>query len=146
MSDKFDAAKIVLPDGRVGYDCLKLANIPTEGIFLRDYPNHMIQVRTQYTLYTFITRNGAPFVEGIATANDGGSVRYLAEQTGGILIQGSTWGGSMLKLGYIGVDMHLEFDFGKPRQCLTTSRIASIQVMALDEITAPTEHTDAQAE
>ena len=42
-------------------------------------------------------------------------------------IQGSTWGGSLLKQGFIGRSMHLEFrhpDFQTP---ITTSRIVDVR-------------------
>jgi hypothetical protein len=45
-----------------------------------------------------------------------------------VQIAGSTWGGSMLKMGWIGVGMHLEFrvpHFGT----LTTSRIKSVEIV-----------------
>ena len=41
-------------------------------------------------------------------------------------IAGSTWSGSMIKVGFIGIDMHLEFFINQKR--ITTSRIESIKI------------------
>src|SRR5438105_5011668 len=100
MSDKFEEAKITLPDGREAYDCLKLATIPTEGIFLKDHQDHLIVVQTKNTRYEFINRGGK--VEGVARKQDGTLPKYLT-QPQSVNIHGSTWGGSMIKVGYIGV-------------------------------------------
>jgi len=128
MNDKFDAAKINLPDGREAYDCLKLAAIPTEGIFLKDHPDHLIVVQTQNTRYEFISEGGK--VLGRAIKPDGSTPRYLPEQVP-VNIHGSTWGGSMLKIGYIGVEMYLEFSTEGVPGTITTSAIVSVQVAAL---------------
>ncbi len=47
-------------------------------------------------------------------------------------IPGSTFGGSMLKLDYIGVGMHMEFSFydnNAPAKVITTSRILEVHVL-----------------
>jgi hypothetical protein len=45
-------------------------------------------------------------------------------------IHGSTFGGSMLKLDYIGVDMFMEFSFySKQHGAITTSRIQEVHVL-----------------
>lgn len=43
------------------------------------------------------------------------------------VIHGSTWGGSMLKVGFIGRGMHLEFGPAGSRGIITTSRIVDIR-------------------
>lgn len=43
-----------------------------------------------------------------------------------VYINGSTWGGSMLKLGYIGKGMHLEIVYDRKR--ITTSMIKAIVI------------------
>lgn len=43
-------------------------------------------------------------------------------------IGGSTWGGSMLKMKYIGIGMRLEFSTDEHR-CITTSEIKAIEVI-----------------
>lgn len=128
MNEKFEAAKIKLPDGREGYDCVKLASIPTEGIFLKDHCDHLIVVQTQNTRYEFTTEGTE--VRGQAFKADGSKPRYLAEQAP-VHIHGSTWGGSMIKVGYIGTDMHLEFSTAGVEGAVVTSSIESIQVAAL---------------
>ena|SRR3990167_2942137 len=40
-------------------------------------------------------------------------------------IQGSTWGGSMLKVGFVGLNMHLEFHV-RVHGTITTTKISSI--------------------
>lgn len=122
----FDAAKIRLPDGRVAYDAVKLAGIPTEGLFLVEYPSHIITVRTQNTIYELVTDGSR--VTATEIKPDGSFPRFI-ETPGPIHINGSTWGGSMLKLDYIGVGMHMEFSIPNTTYgVITTSAIASISV------------------
>lgn len=52
---------------------------------------------------------------------------HLMEPTEGYLT-GSTWGGSMLKMGWIGYDMFMEFSF-ENRKPLVTSRVRSAKVV-----------------
>lgn len=71
------------------------------GIWLKDVPSNCgIEVQTQNTLYQ-IRRLG----EGWEIK---GHARFCPDWTP-CIISGSTWGGSMLKMGFIGVGMHLEF-------------------------------------
>lgn len=42
-----------------------------------------------------------------------------------VLVRGSSWGGSMLKTGYLGPGMRMEFEHPRFR-CVTTSRIVSV--------------------
>ena len=121
-----DEAKIVLPDGRVAYDCVKLAGLATEGIFLKIYPRHWVRVRTRNTQYVLVTWEGKVTIQ--ATKSDGSKPKYAAEETE-TTVHGSTWGGSMLRVGYIGVGMHLEFSYGG--KTITTSEIESIQVVEI---------------
>ena len=44
-----------------------------------------------------------------------------------VSIQGSTWGGSLLKQGFIGRSMHLEFTHPDFRGSITTSRIVEVR-------------------
>ena len=132
--NNFDDAKVRLPDGRIAFDCLKLAEIPTAGIFLRDYPNHVVFVRTRNTLYTLVVRDGQ--VTAHAERHDGSRPTFVPEPTP-INVHGSTWGGSLLKLDYIGVNMHLEFDYDK--QCITTTAIENVRVALLSEAAAASE-------
>jgi len=128
MSDKFAEAYIHLPDGRLAYDCAKLVTIETEGVFLKDYPNHVLMVNTKNTSYGFITRNGIVEGKAAAVVEGGREPRYLTEHTKNIDIHGSTFGGSMIKVGYIGVDMHLEFSYPEHPKSIVTTAIQSIRI------------------
>lgn len=55
-----------------------------------------------------------------------GNNRYCPQPTP-CKIHGSTWGGSMLKIGFIGIGMHLEFST-KDHRRITTSTIATVAV------------------
>lgn len=131
MSNQFDEAKIRLEDGRVTYDCVKLAQIETEGIWLRgdkcNIPQRCeIRVRTKNTLYSLKVDDD--FINAVAERNDN-HTNYLPLPMQ-INIHGSTWGGSMLKMGYIGVDMHLEFSLPNGKT-ITTSAIESLTVLPI---------------
>lgn len=69
------------------------------GIFTRDVPeNSVVLVKTWNSLYTLAKRNGRWEGQG------GG----MLQEAKAIHINGSTFGGSILKVGFIGVGMHLE--------------------------------------
>ncbi len=128
MNERFNTAKIQLADGRVAFDCLKLADIAVEGIRLAEYPNHVIVVNTKNTKYVFTSADGK--VVGQAIKPNGFPVRYLATEQP-VNIHGSTYGGSMIRIGFIGVEMHLEFST-KEEGPITTSEIQSVQVAPLE--------------
>lgn len=122
-------AKIILPDGNIAYDAVALAKMETEGCFLKDVVGWKVTVRTENTKYVFeVTAEG---IIGQAFKEDGTVPRYLAERTVDVKINGSTWGGSMLKMDYIGVDMYLEFHDRVEPHWITTSRIESIKLEKL---------------
>ena len=127
MSDAFDSAKIRTADGRVGFDACKLVEIPVEGIALKDYPNHKISVRTVNTTYVLTTRNGRVLGQAF---QEGKEAKHLSRESE-VNIHGSTWGGSMLKIGFIGVYMHLEFSIVGRAGFIHTSEIRSITVREL---------------
>ena len=126
-AEQFNEAKIKLPDGREAYDCVKLAQIETEGVSLgkgRNVPErcHII-VRTINTDYHLDIDGSA--VKVMDERRDGRPQRF--PKAVACNIHGSTWGGSMLKMDYIGVGMHLEFHTdGHPT--LTTSEIQSLTI------------------
>jgi len=128
MNDKFSEAQVRLDDGRIAYDAAKLADIPVEGVHLKDYLNHVIVVQTLNTKYVFTSIQGR--VRGQAFKVEG-EPRYLAKSEV-VHIHGSTWGGSMIRLGFIGVDMRLEFST-KEHNCITTSPIQSVQFAPLEQ-------------
>lgn len=90
------------------------------GILSKDMePSSRLQVHTKNTLYTILKdAEGNYFIHG---------GRFSLPTP--CCIAGSTWGGSMLKVGFIGVGMHLEFSImgpGKQRMTYTTSQIKEI--------------------
>jgi len=114
-----EASKITLADGRVAFDCVKLAQVETEGVFLQDIPaNSRVFVQTGNTLYQF------DFVDGQIIGLGG---KYLPEPVP-VVIHGSTFGGSMIKVEYIGIDMHLEFHVIGQKKTTTTSAIRNIKI------------------
>lgn len=128
MAEQFDAAKIKLEDGRVAYDCVKLAQIETEGAWVsgknRNIPENCdILVRTQNTLYDLRIRGNE--ISGLAYRNDGHKNYLVVRRL--INVHGSTWGGSMLKMNYIGIGMHLEFSI-PGQKTVTTSEIQSLTI------------------
>jgi hypothetical protein len=137
MSDQFDAAKVRLADGTVAYDAVKLAQIETEGIYLKGsekFPRNIphdcvITVRTKNSTYT-LTIHGDN-IEAICERHDGREDHnFLPVQTP-IYVSGSTFGGSMLKVGYLGVGMHMEFSPSDSDKVYTTSAIESLSVKPL---------------
>lgn len=89
------------------------------GIWLRDVRG-TVKVQTLNTLYTLTDIDPAT-----ATAKIQGHPRYCLVPTA-CRINGSTWGGSMLKVGFIGRGMHLEFSVNHPDGVITTSQIKRV--------------------
>lgn len=89
------------------------------GVFLEALaPDTVLQIRTQHHHYT------AQFL-GEGAAMISGHPQYCPQPVQ-VTIAGSTWGGSMLKLRFIGRGMHLEFhhpDYSRP---IITSPIQDI--------------------
>jgi hypothetical protein len=73
-------------------------------------------VKTQNTLYTVERREDGLYIWG--------SRRFCPAPTK-CVISGSTWGGSMLKIGFIGIGMFMEFNVDG-HKTLTTSLIKEI--------------------
>ena len=80
------------------------------------------------------TRNSVYFIDRVAEGKEGltiqGHPRYCPEPTPAYIL-GSTFGGSMLKIGFIGRGMHLEFSFyennNTHRGTITTSQIQEVE-------------------
>lgn len=125
---KFDPAKVRLADGSIAFDCAKLAELPVEGVRVADYMNHVFIIHTRNTKYVLTHVQGR--MRGQAFKDDGSLPRYLAEEQV-IHFHGCTYGGSMIRMGFIGVDMHLEFST-KEHSGITTSAIQSVQVAPLE--------------
>lgn len=90
------------------------------GVSLGDLPpSTVLEIQTQHHRYT------AVFL-GESQALLSGHPEYCPEPVL-VAIAGSTWGGSMLKLRYIGRGMHLEFCHPEYRTPIVTSRIQEVR-------------------
>ncbi len=83
------------------------------GVYLRDLsPGSALSVQTENRVYEMV-------VLGNGTALISGHPEFCPEPTE-VRIQGSTWGGSMLKMKFLGRGMHLEFEHPLHRRILTS--------------------------
>jgi len=93
------------------------------GIYLTDlFPGDEVRVQTRNTLYT---------IRKVATGNltiQGHA--YYCPKPVVARINGSTWGGSMLKMGFIGKGMHLEFTIPGSQWpgAIITTQIQSVEL------------------
>ena len=89
------------------------------GVNIKDFHQYTVLcVRTRSRSYTLLREStGEWYISGHPT--------YCPEPTR-CYIHGSTWGGSMIKVGYIGRGMHLEFSTDKHPGAITTSTIEEI--------------------
>ncbi|HLN01433.1 MAG TPA: hypothetical protein VK335_19250 [Bryobacteraceae bacterium] len=90
------------------------------GVYLCDLPRQStLEVETQNRSYTIVLfESGAALISG--------HPRYCPEPVL-VKIEGSNWGGSMLKPSYVGRGMHLEFRHPEYEQPIITSRILEIR-------------------
>jgi hypothetical protein len=93
------------------------------GVYLYDLPEQAtLEVETQNRRYTLVNHgNGRVFISG--------HPEFCPEPVL-VKIEGSNWGGSMLKMAFVGRGMHLEFrhpGYGRP---IVTSRIVEIRQTA----------------
>jgi hypothetical protein len=109
------------------------------GVSLGDLsPSTVLEIETQNHRYT------AVFL-GESQAMISGHPEYCPEPVL-VAIAGSTWGGSMLKLRYIGRGMHLEFSHPEYRSPIVTSRIQAVRECAnFRSETSSTKHRPAHA-
>ena len=90
------------------------------GVFLDSLqPATVLQIQTQHNCYTAVLIGGS-------RALISGHPRYCPQPVL-VAIAGSTWGGSMLKLHFVGRGMHLEFHHPEYRTPIVTSLIQEIQ-------------------
>jgi|SRR5579871_2573914 len=90
------------------------------GVFLQDLPPAtVLDIQTQHHLYTAVV-----LAENSVLIC--GHPEYCPEPVP-VAVAGSTWGGSMLKRGFVGRGMHLEFSHPNYRTPITTSRIQQIR-------------------
>ena len=90
------------------------------GVFLNDLPpSTVLEIRTLHHRYTAVLLGGS---EALLS----GHPEFCPEPVH-VAIAGSTWGGSMLKLQYVGRGMHLEFRHPEYPTPIVTSPIQEIR-------------------
>jgi hypothetical protein len=90
------------------------------GVALQDLaPETTLLVQTQHSCYKLV-------LQGESQAWISGHPKFCPEPVL-VTLEGSTWGGSMLKPRYIGRGMHLEFRHPEYDVPIVTSRIEEIQ-------------------
>lgn len=97
------------------------------GVFLESLkPGTILKVQTKNTLYIIQKTGDTPAVYLIM-----GHPRYCPTPSPTTII-GSTWGGSMLKVGFIGRGMRMEFS--DPRYCAPRGTITTSEIQEITEI------------
>src|SRR5438270_7352923 len=90
------------------------------GVYLPDLPQGAaVEIETQNHTYTLVAC-------GESAALISGHPKFCPEPVR-VSIHGSTWGGSLLKQGFIGRSMHLEFGHPDYTSPITTSRIVDVR-------------------
>jgi hypothetical protein len=90
------------------------------GVFLDDLPpSTVLEIQTMHHRYTVVLLGGSE-------AMLSGHPEFCPEPVQ-VAIAGSTWGGSMLKLQYVGRGMHLEFRHPQYSTPIVTSPIQEIR-------------------
>jgi hypothetical protein len=89
------------------------------GVFLEDLPpSTVLRIYTQHRCYTAVMLGGSQ-------ALISGHPEYCPQPVP-VAISGSTWGGSMLKMHFVGRGMHLEFHHPEYRTPIVTSLVQDI--------------------
>lgn len=90
------------------------------GVFLEDLRRKtVLQIETQHHCYTAVVVDDNSVLIS-------GHPEYCPEPVM-VAITGSTWGGSMLKCGFVGRGMHLEFAHPDYKTPIVTSRIKEVR-------------------
>ena len=90
------------------------------GVFLHDLPpSTVLKIQTMHHCYTAVLLGGSD-------ALISGHPEFCPDPVQ-VAIAGSTWGGSMLKLQYVGRGMHLEFHHPEYDTPIVTSPIQEIR-------------------
>ena len=90
------------------------------GVFLEELPpSTVLQIYTQHRCYTAVLLGGSQ-------ALISGHPEYCPSPVP-VAIAGSTWGGSMLKMHFVGRGMHLEFHHPEYRTPIITSPVRDIR-------------------
>ena len=102
------------------------------GVFIKDLPvGKTLKVRTQNTVY---------FIDRVSEGPEGltiqGHPRYCPEPIKAYIL-GSNFGGSMIKIGFVGRGMYMEFTLvttGEPKQARYHGTIVTSQIQEVEEI------------
>ena len=102
------------------------------GVFIKDLPvGKTLKVRTQNTVY---------FIDRVSEGPEGltiqGHPRYCKEPVKAYIL-GSTFGGSMIKVGFVGRGMYMEFTLattGEPKQAKYHGTIVTSKIQEVEEI------------
>ena len=90
------------------------------GVFLKDLPpSTILQIQTLHHCYTAVLLGGS---DALISGHPEFCPRPVQ-----VAIAGSTWGGSMLKLQFVGRGMHLEFHHPEYPTPIVTSAIQEIR-------------------
>jgi len=90
------------------------------GVYLKDLPDETtLEIETQNRSYILVSR-------GQGQALISGHPEFCPEPVL-VRIEGSNWGGSMLKASFVGRGMHLEFRHPEYQRPIITSRIMEIR-------------------
>lgn len=92
------------------------------GVYLRGLPeNSILEVRTRNRSYTLrLVRGGGVLISGHPE---------ICPDPVLVHVNGSHWGGSMIKLDYVGRGMHLEFRHPDYEGVVVTSRIVDVRLL-----------------
>ena len=112
------------------------------GVFLHDLPpSTVLEIQTMHHCYTAVLLGGSH-------ALISGHPEFCPSPVH-VAIAGSTWGGSMLKLQYVGRGMHLEFHHPEYDTPIVTSPIQEIrdsQPLLSDSISSPSIELSSRAQ
>ncbi len=101
-----------------------IASDTNEGVYLDELaPGEQLEVQTRSRCYHLLNQGGGEVLIS-------GHPEYCPEPVQ-VKINGSTWGGSMLKEEFIGRGMYLEFQHPEHRK-ITTSRIVDIRLVVIN--------------
>jgi hypothetical protein len=92
------------------------------GVYLRELPEHsVLEVETQNRFYTLvIQRDGNVLISGHPE---------ICPEPVLVHVNGSNWGGSMIKLDFVGRGMHLEFKHPDFDGVVVTSEIVEVRLL-----------------
>jgi hypothetical protein len=115
-------SETVMRNGHLGdHEISRIMQSEIEGgVFLPDLPQQtVLEIQTMHRCYTAV-------LLGQGAALLSGHPEYCPQPVV-VAITGSTWGGSMLKLNFVGRGMHLEFQHPEYEMPIVTSQIQDVR-------------------